>query len=498
MHSIIDVIENYGWRDGTVDFQRLPGRDLWKFGEEVRRFASAVPDQSPTSELDATYLGGWPSANPFAMLSSDLILTSLLYANRIIVRDPIADWFSLDQYYLERLMASRPGFLGEGGEPNVAETRAFLVNVVPGLLALKPLVRAGLIQIVPAARIACARNAETESVVESIVSQFTTPFEVTDSFRPTDLARDHNLRGMFVFAGGSREEQLLNAIRDATRYFAREFLLADHVGATYCAPFAFERFLCDRAGAALRQAEARIPELLIASEVPLFHGLSPQVIATIHEDDKFGEFRRQLYEIYGEVPGGSDAEKRIYLHDREKAKLEPILDAAKKEADRGPLYRAGVKYGGHAFGLAAGLAVEAAFPSGGVAGVVATTLVEVVKAKLEARGTSSSVPVWTALTKHQRAAARELRAAPQPGNTAAESALDKFWGIPAEPGMNVVVTPGAVFFDFVPRPQDETAMPEGYQEGQYRLCECGSGRKFRFCCQGIPKGAVSSRLRFES
>ncbi|MEU3457640.1 SEC-C domain-containing protein [Micromonospora sp. NPDC006766] len=479
------MIENYGWRDGRLDFQRLPGRHLWDFGEEVRRFAVAVADQSALPETDATYIGGWPSANPYEVQSSDLILTSLLYANRVIVRDPIADWFSLDQYYLERPMASRPGFLREGGRPNVAETRAFLVNVVPGLMALKPLVRAGLIQIVPAARIHRARKGEVESVVESVLSQLRTPFEVTERFHPTDLAQDDNLRGVFVFAGGEREQQLLKAVRAATRYFAREFLVADHVGATYCAPFAFERFLCDRAGAALRQAEARVPELLIASEIPLFHGLSPQVIATIHDDDSFGEFRRQIYEIYGELPSGSQAEQGVYLRDRERVKLQPLLDTAKKEADRGPLSRAGIRYGGHAFGLAAGLAVEAAFPSGGLAAASTTALVEVVKAKLDAKGTASSAPVWTALTKHQRVPARELRAVPQPGNTVEESALDKYWGIPAEPSLNVVVTPGAALLEFAPLSEAEIAQPEGYQEGQYRPCECGSGHKFKFCCQGM-------------
>jgi hypothetical protein len=487
LHSIIDVIQNYRYSKGRLDFQRVPGRELWDFGEEVRRLGSAVVDQEPDPREGATYLGGWPSANPFALPSSDLILTSLLYANQVVVRDPISDWFSPHQYYLERPMGSRPGFLQESGEPNVAATRAFLTRVVPGLMALEPLVRAGLVQIVPTTQIHLSQREDVESIVDSIISELTTPFEVTEKFRPSDLARADNLRGLFVFAGGSREEQLLQAIRDSARYFAREFVVSSHTRATYCAPFAFEGFLCGRVGASLRRSEARITEHLVASDVPLFHGLTPKVVAAVHEDESFGEFRRQLYEIYSEVPGDSTHERQIYLRDRERAKLRPILDAAKKDADRGPLYRAGVRYGGHAFGIAAGVAAEAFLPSGGIAGASVATLVEIVKAKLATKEGTSSTPVWTTLAKHHRNASHELQAVPQPGNTVQESELDRYWGIRPEPSMNLVVTPGAAFADFIPLPQIEPTKAEGYQEGEYRLCECGSGLKFRFCCRGIPK-----------
>jgi hypothetical protein len=93
----------------SEDFSRLPGTAIHEFGEHVRDYAAnAMPN------LDATkhpiYIGGWPSAN-FWFVNGDLILSSLLYSGQVLVRDPIADWFSNEQYLVQHLFAARPGYL---------------------------------------------------------------------------------------------------------------------------------------------------------------------------------------------------------------------------------------------------------------------------------------------------------------------------------------------------------------------------------------------------
>ncbi|MER7459972.1 hypothetical protein [Micromonospora sp. NPDC126480] len=480
--SIIDVVENYAGRDGRVDFSRVPGTELMAFGEEVRRYCDAAV-AAPARE--ATYLGGWPSANPFYVESSDLILTSLLYARHVVVRDPISDWFSADQYYLERPMAGRPGYLSEDGRANVAETRAFLGNAVPGLLALKPLVERGIVSIVPAAALHRCEDAQVRDLIAAIMEQITDPYAVTSRFSPADVATADNLRGTFVFAGGDRETQLRAAIEHGVRYFAREFMFASQTGATYCAPFPFEEFLCDRVGAGLAPAEARVAQLLIASDVPIFHGLNAKVVAAVHDDDNFGEFRRQLYETYGELPAAPPQERTTYLRDREDATLRPLVDAARRDADRGALSRIGVRYGGDAFALGAGIVAETMFPTGGAAAVATTTIIEMVKRKLEAGQNQTSATVWTTLARHGRRAARELPARDQPAIPGPDQPGDRNWGIPAEAGMNVVVSSGSMLVDFVPGGPSVDGNASTYQEGPYRPCACASGRKYKFCCAGV-------------
>lgn len=431
---------------------------------------------------EATYLGGWPSANPFYLESSDLILTSLLYARHVIVRDPISDWFSTDQYYLERPMAGRPGYLGQDGRPNVAETRAFLSNAVPGVLTLKPLVERG---IVPAAALHRREDAQVRDLVTAVMGRIIDPYAVTSRFSPADVATADNLRGTFVFAGGDREAQLRAAIEQGVQYFAREFVFASRTGATYCAPFPFEEFFCEQAGAGLAPAETRVAQLVIASDLPIFHGLNAKVVATVHDDDNVAEFRRQLHETYGELPAASPQDRSTYLRDREDATLRPLVDAARRDADRCALSRAGVRYGGDAFALGAGIVAEAVFPTGGAAAVATTTIIEIIKRKLDAGRDQTSAIVWTTLARHGRRAARELPARDQPAIPGPDQPGDLKWGIPAEAGMNVVVSSGSVLFDFIQGelPMDEDA--SAYQQGPYRLCDCASGRKFKFCCAGV-------------
>ena len=105
MATILDVVDNFFHKDATpsevLDVRRLPGRVLYEFGDEVRRFASTYTSESATTMGEAPiYLGGWPSAS-FWAVHGDLILSSLLYAGRVLVKDPLSDWFS-DERYLVR------------------------------------------------------------------------------------------------------------------------------------------------------------------------------------------------------------------------------------------------------------------------------------------------------------------------------------------------------------------------------------------------------------
>jgi hypothetical protein len=146
----LDVVDKFLLLRSSEDFSRLPGTAIHEFGEHVRDYAAkAMPN------LDATkhpiYIGGWPSAN-FWFVDGDMILSSLLYSGQVLVRDPIADWFPDEQYLVQHLFAARPGYLDPHNGYNVRmdNTRAFLANVIPALRAMRPLIDAGIIVLVPA------------------------------------------------------------------------------------------------------------------------------------------------------------------------------------------------------------------------------------------------------------------------------------------------------------------------------------------------------------
>src|SRR4051794_19706593 len=136
--TIFDVLDNFSVSKGGLDFQTLPGTAIHEFGEVVRAF-SASERAGIEPESDAVYLGGWPSAN-FWAVGGDFLLTSLLYSPQLLVRDPISDWFSVEKTMVRHKMAARPGYWATDGTPNVAATRGFLSGVVPLLERWRPLI----------------------------------------------------------------------------------------------------------------------------------------------------------------------------------------------------------------------------------------------------------------------------------------------------------------------------------------------------------------------
>lgn len=64
------------------------------------------------------------------------------------------------------------------------------------------------------------------------------------------------------------------------------------------------------------------------------------------------------------------------------------------------------------------------------------------------------------------------------------------WGIPEEPSMSVTVSPGQLLVEHL-RVGRETPVEVigGHDDGVYAACECGSGRKVKFCCRGLPKAS---------
>lgn len=485
--TVLDVIDNFT-TPSAIDFATIPGTAIEELGELVRQSAAAEQPEA-TLPAGSVYLGGWPSAN-FWTVGGDMLLSSLLYSPAVLVRDPITDWFSHEQYRVRHKTSARPGYLDPGGRPNVAATRAFLRSVIPPLRAWRPLIEAGVVVMVTAEDHALAHQtniAELQGRLEATL--LTDPVEYSERFTAGEIAVEDNVRGMFVFAGGDRPATLHRAQRDGLYHFAREYVLATGHGATYTAPFRHEVHLCRNGLSKFTAPSTRVVEAVLRSELPVLHGLTPDVIAKIHDDDGFGAFRRQLHTVYSNVPTEESEENiRRYLLDQEQALLTPELQKAERSADRGPIKNLGVTLTQNVFGFSTGLAAGAITRD-----PLAATMVGAAGAAAQARltetiGAAPAQRVWSALVKHQRSVHHELRGVKVQESTPTGSEPNEpFWGIAEVASMHVTVSAGELLIDHFPAAHEQSSVeqPGGYVEGPYRLCECGSGRKFKFCCKPL-------------
>ncbi|WP_369134242.1 YecA family protein [Modestobacter sp. I12A-02662] len=480
--TVLDVIDNFLTGEGATEVHRIPGRNLYELGREARRLADArTPAQV---EPGAIYLGGWPSAN-FWAVSGDLILSTLLYADSVVVKDPVTDWFSSSQYRVPHVMPTRPGYLDpEAGKPAVGQTRAFLRSVLPSLLALRPLVESGAIIFTSSHDFNLAASGQIELMTESLMANLVRDVaQYTMDFSPEEIAVEDNVRGMFVAAPGDQEASVVRSLEHGMRHFAREYLLATSVGATYTAPFRHERYLCESGlGRSLSPSE-RVTRALMTTELPILTGLTPEIVAKVRRDDAYEDFRAQLHNIYAGLPvGAPHDEVERFLEDQERALLAGPLRRAEQDLSRGALGRLGASLSRATFNIAAGVAMDAAVGTGWLGaglGAAKTAAEEVVAA----RASLGPQRVWNALVKHNRKPNQELDGVSVQLGHAQQK---PYWGIPGTPGMTVTVTAGATLWDHVPQPGASDESPSGaYREGDYAPCDCGSGRGYRYCCRRL-------------
>lgn len=484
MLSTIDVIDAYLTGRDDADFTTVAGRDLESFGERVREFSTHhTPDIDQRNH--PIYLGGWPSAN-FALLGGDMILTSLLYSGQVLVRDPIADWFSVEQYRVEHMMSARRGFHppDEDAETRTRRTRAFLTTVVPQLMRMRPLIEAGIVVPVPSEPLYFRERGRIDRLRRDIESHLAMdPVHYAARFNAEEIATEDNVRGYFPMAPGpDPAPQVRRALSHGVRYFAREFSLADNYGVTYTAPFAHERYLCQEGVSRFVGTSSRVVDAVLRSGLPVFHDLTPEVIRDVHDDDAFGEFRATLHQVYQGTPVEDPAAAAAYIRDQENALLQPLITQGERAASRGFLARLGASLSQNKFAIAAALATDVTVGTLGAATAIAVAGTFADDA-IRSRRDEGPVRIWSSLVAHNQRVSDEVRGVQHA--PAAPSVEDTPWGIPREPGMSISVTAGQLIWDADPRLLADTDEDARAQLGVYGPCRCGSGRKYRFCCAGV-------------
>ena len=479
--SILDVIDQFLLLRASKDFSTLPGTAIHEFGEHVRNFA-ATARPSVNSSKQPIYIGGWPSAN-FPFVDGDMVLSSLLYSEQILVRDPIVDWFSDEQYQVEHLIAAWPGYLDPHRDYSVRmdHTRRFLARIVPLLQTMRPLIDAKIVILVPAEKTYLEHSTEIDRLKLELIEKLAgDPLEYSERFSPSDIAAESNIRGMFALVPGpSRDDSIARAVEHGLRYFSREYSLAVLNGATYTAAFDHELFICREGISRIAGPSSNVAQAILQSDLPIFGGLTPRIIREIHDDDCFAEFRAELHHLYQNAPiDSSTAELDAFVRDQERVLLAPVLAKAEKSASQGLLARIGASLKGSKFSIASGLATDLTLQTGGMA-----TGLNALRTAADSAIGSSSAPggtqrIWTSLVRHRRSIATEMTRSEQLGDNALRG-----WSIPTEPSMNVFVSSGVLLHPY----GTDLSQKTNVDEGPYRPCECGSGRKFKFCCSGLQK-----------
>lgn len=483
--TILDVIDNFFARDSEPDVSRIPGRRLYDLGREARRLADAATP--PRVGPGSIYLGGWPSAN-FWAVSGDLIMSTLLYADSIVVKDPLTDWFSFSQYRVPHLMSSRPGYMDpEIQAPRIVETRAFLNAIIPALRALRPLVESGAVVFVPSADLNLRESPSIDSMTRHLMERLVTDTAAyTSRFAAPEITAEDNIRGQFVAAPGDQDASVRRCLEHGMRHFAREYVLARSVGATYTAPFRHEQHLCESGLKAFTSPGDRVAKALMTTGLPILANLTPSVVAKVRNDDSYEEFRSQLHTVYAGFPvGAPDDEAAKYLFDQERALLSGPLKEAERELSRGILGRLGAALTKGRFNIATGLAADAVLGTPLVAtGIGAAKTAVAAAADNRPQGTQR---IWSALVKHSRKIEQELNGVQELAGVRVESGAQSkapYWGIPATPSMSVAMTAGLILRDSIP-PRAIELPQGGDREGAYAPCSCGSGLGFRYCCRNL-------------
>ncbi|MEO8608333.1 MAG: hypothetical protein ABI690_10645 [Chloroflexota bacterium] len=455
--SVLEVIDNF-FGSKLPDFSALPEATIDEFGTEVRRFSETY-EPPPIKEPDMfpSFLGGWPSARWGGYNPS--VMTSLLYSGQVLVKDLLLDWFSDEQYQLPQTIPSKVMqgvmFRNQSGykvlrstpESRLATNRHFLSRTIPVIVQSRPLIEKGILVLAPTKKFEFQNQQSLEELATALLPN-TIPSvrNFTAQFRPLDLPVSDDKRGMFLLWQTTNiplmEGQIREQVREALYYFALEYRLAQYYGFTYTSTFPFEEYVCHNAVNPLmkKQSGQHLYQGVLTSKFPFYGGLTPDIIATIRDDDNFSEFRHELYDIYADVPSDlSGSEIRRHIKEKEEAKLRPTLDKLERSEAKKPLSSFGFSRIG-VLRLAATVAIGLASPVGITLATGAGVLGEVFQRYAQREHEKGSIVIWKKLYNHSRTIKTEF-GEPLPPNPDLKK---PYWGIPLVDGLKVSMTEGMV------------------------------------------------------
>lgn len=352
LKTIFDVLDNFFGSQDCPPKELLDDGNIEKLRQVILDFYSDFRSQSAKEFETRFYLGGFLSSPPFTTQMAPYFASALLCSDSIVLYDPLHFWFCEEQYKRERLFSAPNGWLNyKTGDPDHPRTRQYLSNILGSFYSLRSLVETGIIVLIPVEKIVFERLSLLSDCRQSILEGLGELELVAKRFPPQEITVDDNRKGMFVFAGGNRREQIQKWIDRGVEQFSKDVLVAACTDSIYVAPFAWEQHLAKESLQVIASGESqsKVVEGIRNLRLPLLANLSPQLVLSIHQDSAFSEFRLSLSEAFRNIHeniGTSDFAIRV--EEIERTLLIPKVNKIQEEIQSNNSLRKAVKAAGEA------------------------------------------------------------------------------------------------------------------------------------------------------
>jgi hypothetical protein len=344
--NVFEVLDNFFGSPDYPPVETLSNGRIRDLREHITIFYNTYRITSLGDFQTRLYLGSFLSSPPISIETAPYLASALLSSDSVILFDPLHYWFCDEQYQRPRLLSAPTGWKTLQEKltashtkkkvlrPDYNLTRNYLAQAIPWLSNIHPLVEAGIVVLVPAEQVVLSEIKTINQFSDSIKTRLGPLETLSDTFEPDEITVDDNRKGLFAFAGGSRENQIQHSIGRGIEHFAKDILIANATGSLFTAPFRWEQHLgkVSLDGFASSDYKAKIIEGIRNLHLPILSNLSPDLIVKIHQDSEYTLFRTSLVEALQNVQeeiGSSDFIKRVQQIETEI--LRPKVNAIYKE-----------------------------------------------------------------------------------------------------------------------------------------------------------------------
>jgi hypothetical protein len=404
VRTILDVVEEFfGTKISEVHVDGLSPATMSAFADRINNFYDLRSDEPRDPGEFRVYSGGWIASAATNPEAREILLMTLLYAHRVIVHDPIAEWFDRARTRLKSLppvryahlqvASSEAMLVGTSGffSDDFDRTRSELRQRLAELVALEPLIRAQI--ALPVAHLrpwAAAQSAILSSVRHAIRDPDFARIvrnPIDEPAPSTDFSR-----GLAISAPNAGPVRIGDRDRidleNPAYYLAKTLAIAAASDATYLPPAATDWALFEnrisRAGQEMQsrlKIDLKVIPGLIVTSLPLLNNLDASALVAARSDEEaFEDWRRVLRRAIRAVEAAPHTpDFREAVGDSLVDELDAAAAEIRRTCGKSAVLRSATKSTGItlATGLAAAGGVSAAgFPAEGAligAGVSAST-----------------------------------------------------------------------------------------------------------------------------
>jgi hypothetical protein len=304
--TVIDVLDRVLGSEHSVE--RVNEMTL----DEVEELADAVERhyhgwQAPPGDELRVHLGGWVGGNFAAAEARQLLATMLLYADQVVLHDPLAEWFYSGRHRLRaldpirfrngtKLAGSEGHLLRSDGwpahrgelEPNLATLRW----AIPALRDIAPLVNSGAAVLVPHLQLLAGLQDPLFTAIRHDLAddRFLQAVENPIDLQPVTTDFSRGIRLDIKNAGGfvSDKDRRLQIAGNPSYYLNKTLAISSATRATYLPPsatdWALYEFKIAAASEEFRRATKTDLQVLAAlhtSDLPLISHLALDTVAAL-------------------------------------------------------------------------------------------------------------------------------------------------------------------------------------------------------------------------